>query len=478
MINTNYMRIFIGLFVLLWTIIVSLTAYNLPLDVLENLSWGQLWQWGYYKHPPLQAWAQELMVIIFGRHDWPAYMLSFASVGFAFYGLYSIGKWLKLPEWLAFILPVGAVSIYYYTFRAVEYNANIASLPLWIAYIAIFLRACQYKKIQYWFLLGLIAALGMLTKYSFAILLFSSLPSVFLIKQYRSLLWHYGPYLAVITMLTGLLPHIFWLVKTGFLPVQYINQSVSISNSLVHHIINPLMFAFMQLLVSLSALFILWLIAKPSIKYRFLPQEKLMIAIILIPLITMMLIGWFFPAGLRIFWGYTLPITFILLWAIIFNWQKRNGSIIRYITIITLLLPVIIYLGVHIMRPYIKDYGKRTDYDGTNFAQKAKEYWYKNTGQKQLPIILAGDHWAIENISWYSDERPYVVVGGYEHLNPWIKDMVLPQKILWIGWGEPTKEAKEFVTHVEAVNFSWYNPHYKRKNPYYFAIIDAADIKK
>lgn len=426
--------IFIMAFVFLWSVITAMTSYNLPLDVLENLSWGQLWQWGYYKHPPLQAWLQELMVMIFGHQDWPAYLLSFTSVGLSFYGIYLIGKWLKLPGWLTALLPVGAASIYYYTFRATEFNANVASLPLWVAYIAVFLRACAYKNIPYWLLLGFIAALGMLTKYSFAILLFSSLPSILLIKQYRPLLWHYGPYLAVLVMIACLLPHILWLKQTDFLPLQYIGKSVAIKDSFYHHIFNPFLFGFMQILVSLSALFIFWFVAQPRFKPQYSASEKLAILIIVIPLMTMMLIGWFSPAGLRIFWGYTLPITFILLWGIIFDWQKRKQPRIIYIASLILLLPLITYTAIRVGRPYITNDGKRIDYDGITFAQMAKEYWYKNTGQQKLPILLAGDHWAIENISWYSEERPFVVVGGYENLNPWIENIELPPQILWVGW--------------------------------------------
>ncbi|MFV0322663.1 MAG: glycosyltransferase family 39 protein [Alphaproteobacteria bacterium] len=470
--------IFITAFILLWSTITAITSYNLPLDVLENLSWGQLWQWGYYKHPPLQAWLQELMVMIFGHQDWPAYLLGFASVGLSFYGVYAIAKWFKYPGWLAALLPVGAASIYYYTFRATEFNANVASLPIWVAYIAVFLRACEYKNIPYWLLLGFIAALGMYTKYSFAILLFASLPSILIIKKYRPLLWHYGPYLAVLVMMACLLPHIVWLIRTDFLPLQYIGESVAIKVSILHHIFNPLIFALIQLSVSLSALVIFWFVAQPRFKSQYSASEKLAISMVITPLITMMLIGWLSPAGLRIFWGYTLPITFVFLWAIIFDWQKRERPIIAYIAILILLLPLVTYTAIRLGRPYIKDYGKRIDYDGLTFAQTAKEYWYKNTGQPNLPILLAGDHWAIENISWYSAERPFVVVGGHENLNPWIYNIDLPQKILWVGWGKPTNEAKEFITHVEQVNFGWHNKRYKRKNPYYFAIIDRADIKK
>src|SRR5579859_7538300 len=37
----------------LWTLVPTLLCRNLPLDVLEGIAYGQHWQWGYWKHPPL-----------------------------------------------------------------------------------------------------------------------------------------------------------------------------------------------------------------------------------------------------------------------------------------------------------------------------------------------------------------------------------------------------------------------------------------
>ncbi|TKW73664.1 MAG: hypothetical protein DI543_26225, partial [Bradyrhizobium icense] len=38
---------------LAWSTLPALLGHSFPLDVVESLSWGKEWQWGYYKHPPL-----------------------------------------------------------------------------------------------------------------------------------------------------------------------------------------------------------------------------------------------------------------------------------------------------------------------------------------------------------------------------------------------------------------------------------------
>ncbi|MFV0431626.1 MAG: glycosyltransferase family 39 protein [Alphaproteobacteria bacterium] len=470
---------FIISFVILWTFLAAMTSFNLPLDVLENLGWGRLWQWGYYKHPPLQAWQQELMVMIFGHQNWPAFLLSFIHMGISFYLLYFLAKQLRLPSWLAGLMPALAVSIYYYSFRAVEFNANVASVALWLAYIIVFVKACQQRIFIYWLLLGIIAALGLLTKYSFAILLFSSLPAILLIKEYRSLLWHYGPYLAIIIAGILLAPHIKWLFDTNFLPFDYINGSIHKSKTSLEHLFNPIIFVLSQIVVCIPALVILYIIARPQRRFVHLAYEKLTIAIIMLPLFVMMLIGWLSPAGLRSFWGYTLPITFLPLLGIFLHWELKKPQYLRQTMLTILLTPLLIYMGIRLIRPYVDDAGSRIDYDGKAFAQMAQEYWYEQTGQEQLPPIIAGDHWGIENVSWYAQNHPYAFVDGNIKLNPWAKDIAIPQKILWIGLRshKPSNELQLHLFNIHDVNFPWHNNQYKRSNPFYFAIMDTSFIK-
>ena len=44
--------VFLCLYFITWSILPSLLASSVPLDVSEGINWGSEWQWGYYKHPP------------------------------------------------------------------------------------------------------------------------------------------------------------------------------------------------------------------------------------------------------------------------------------------------------------------------------------------------------------------------------------------------------------------------------------------
>ena len=61
---------------LFWVLAPTLGYTMLPLDTLELLGWGQEWQWGYYKHPPLGAWLGEIALQLAGGRLAGLYVLA------------------------------------------------------------------------------------------------------------------------------------------------------------------------------------------------------------------------------------------------------------------------------------------------------------------------------------------------------------------------------------------------------------------
>ena len=53
--------VFLALHVVLWTALPALLYPNLPLDLIEALTYGREWQLGYDKLPPLPWWLVEVV---------------------------------------------------------------------------------------------------------------------------------------------------------------------------------------------------------------------------------------------------------------------------------------------------------------------------------------------------------------------------------------------------------------------------------
>src|SRR6202140_2536926 len=67
----------------LWTLIlVNLkAAQGVHVDVAEAFAWGQKFQLGYGKHPPLAGWVAGVWFRIFPVADWATYALAMATLG-------------------------------------------------------------------------------------------------------------------------------------------------------------------------------------------------------------------------------------------------------------------------------------------------------------------------------------------------------------------------------------------------------------
>src|SRR5258705_12261257 len=67
----------------LWTLILIniKAAQDVHMDVAEAFAWGQKFQLGYGKHPPLAGWVAGLWVGVFPVPDWATYPLALATLG-------------------------------------------------------------------------------------------------------------------------------------------------------------------------------------------------------------------------------------------------------------------------------------------------------------------------------------------------------------------------------------------------------------
>src|ERR1035438_7433825 len=67
---------------LLWTLILIdlKAAQDVHMDVAEAFAWGQKFQLGYGKHPPLAGWVAGLWFSFFPVQDWATYALAMTTL--------------------------------------------------------------------------------------------------------------------------------------------------------------------------------------------------------------------------------------------------------------------------------------------------------------------------------------------------------------------------------------------------------------
>src|SRR6202158_5518020 len=111
---------FLALHALVWTALPSLLYPNLPLDLIEALTYGREWQLGYDKLPPLPWWLIELAYRAFGG-DTGYYLIAQIAVLAAFALVWALARRLVGPAGaLAAVLIVDG--LHYFNFTAAKFN--------------------------------------------------------------------------------------------------------------------------------------------------------------------------------------------------------------------------------------------------------------------------------------------------------------------------------------------------------------------
>src|SRR5580704_5384008 len=120
---------FLALHFVVWTALPTLLYANLPLDLIEALTYGREWQLGYDKLPPLPWWLVEIMHRAFGT-DAAYYALAQAAVIIAFIAVWATARPLvgATGALLAVLIIDG---MHYFQYTAVKFNHDVIQLPFW-----------------------------------------------------------------------------------------------------------------------------------------------------------------------------------------------------------------------------------------------------------------------------------------------------------------------------------------------------------
>ena len=396
--------LFLILHLIIWTAIPTFTNINLPLDTIEALAWGSNLDWGFNKHPPMSAVMVEFFYQIFGPQDWSYYLLSQICIIISFFVVYKLSQEFIKNKILCLISVLLLEGIFFYNFTSPEFNVNVCLIPFWSLTVLYFWRGLKNNDISDWFLLGIFAGFGFLSKYLFIYLgLVIDLYLVYkIIKREINLkcLISLVPFLLIIT------PHLIWLSENDYITLTYgIKRTGSIDQNSLNHLINPIIFLGKQIGILIPFfVMVLFLINKFKININY--KDKKLIFLILInffPLTLMFLTSLILGAKIRTMWMTPFYIFSGLLIVYVFQ-LSINLNKLRAFKIIFLIL---FFLSPSLYAyTSISETDKRTDYEGKKIALKIDEEWKKFTKDKIQLSSVIGDEWIAGNLSYHLNSRP------------------------------------------------------------------------
>jgi 4-amino-4-deoxy-L-arabinose transferase-like glycosyltransferase len=389
---------------IIWTIIPYFSNKNLPLDVIEALAWGQDFDLGYNKHPPLSAWIPGLLFKIFGNKDWIYYLLSQVFILISFIFLWKLSSFFlnKKSHILLSILAIEGIA--FYTFDTPQFNVNICQIPLWIGTVYFFFKSIKDNKITDWIFLGVFAALGFLTKYIFVYLLISLFfYLIFILTKKKIINFKFLYALLIFFLITA--PHFKWLIQNDFTTLYYALKRGGLNEfNIYNHLLNPIKFLINQITILLPFLLLIYFLIK-KIKIRLpLNNEKFIFLLFsfLLPFLLILITSIITGSRIRTMWMipfYSLiGIFFIFLYQDQINFKKIKNFII--LLIIFLIVSPILYS----LRSIYSD--SRTSYEGRKIASQIEREW--KTISKDKISNVGFSEWYAGNLSYQLSNRPKV----------------------------------------------------------------------
>lgn len=208
---------------LVWTLAAGLSRGNLdvPGDMVENLLWGQEWQAGYAKHPPLFAWVTAAWFWLWPRSDAAYFALAALNAALGLAGVATLARRLgaaPLPAALA--LAVSPL----YTALAIKFNANAVLLSTWPWTAVCFVAWMQHGRARAALACGACAGLAMLGKYFSVVLLLALLGLMLVLPAWRARWRGVGPWAAALGFALVMAPHLAWLLQHDFATFGYAAQ--------------------------------------------------------------------------------------------------------------------------------------------------------------------------------------------------------------------------------------------------------------
>src|SRR5262249_32160836 len=233
--------VFLALHVVVWTALPTLLYPNLPLDLIEALTYGREWQLGYDKLPPLPWWLVEVVYRVIGI-DAAYYALAQIAVVSAFAAVWVTARPL-VGAGGGLVAVVILVGIPYFPFPRAQFNPLGIELPLWALAGYAFHAALRRGRLSHWLLLGVVLGLSLWAKY-FVVVLAAPLALFLLLdRDARPALATPGPWIALVVALAIMTPHLVWLVRNDFLPFAYASAPAAPSRGLLDPVLHPLVFA-------------------------------------------------------------------------------------------------------------------------------------------------------------------------------------------------------------------------------------------
>jgi 4-amino-4-deoxy-L-arabinose transferase-like glycosyltransferase len=406
----------------IWTVLPFVLYPNLPLDIIEALTYGREWQLGYDKLPPLPWWLVEVAYRAFGS-DIAYYALGQFTVLAAFAAVWAGMLRIATPAAAAASVLI-IDGLHFFNFTAPKFNHDVIQLPFWALAGLSFHGALRTGHLGYWAALGVALGLAFWAKYFVVVLGLPLLLFLLIDPRARRCLATPGPYLAAAISLAIISPHLTWLYQNDWLPLHYAASRAKASNGLLDHFTHPALFAVAQLFWLLPTIIIaLPLFRRPYERDATAADDydrRILALLAFGPAITVIAGAALSGRGLITMWGYPLWL-FLGPWTVVTVSSRIDRACLARVAGVwgTVTGSYALAFAVqYAVLPHLDHRYRAVLFPGDRLAREISARFHSQTGSPLVYVV--GTMWLGGNISHYSADRPRTLIDGDPRRAPWI----------------------------------------------------------
>src|SRR6202047_838160 len=206
----------------LWTfILINLkAAQDVHMDVAEAFAWGQKFQLGYGKHPPLGGSVAGRWVQLFPGADWSTYALAMTTLACGLVICWLIA--LRVVDYRRAFFVVVMLALYpIFNFKGFKYNPDLLQLVTLPLLVLAYLHAFEKRTARAGLWLGLAGALALMTKYWVLTMIGAGGLAALIHPDRLQFLRAPAPWVAIAVAIAAMIPHLMWLKEVDFVPLHY-----------------------------------------------------------------------------------------------------------------------------------------------------------------------------------------------------------------------------------------------------------------
>ncbi len=411
-----------------WTILPMVFQSNVALDMVEGLAWGKEWQLGYEKDPPLFPWVIHLITSWSNRQLWISYLASQLCIATVFFSVWQLGKRIG-AEKEALIGALLLEGIYYFNLPTLEFNDILLQMPFAALFGWLLHKAIHADRLIDWFLCGIVASLGLWSRYSMGAYILPLALFALAHPYSRRRLASKGPWILLLTAALLFLPHLYWIVASDFISIKYVGARAPTSLLLTDFLVDTGAFLGAQLLALLpmlvvAALLWRWRTAQAWMKLRWQNFDMAYLTTLALgPIVMSLALSALAMRPLRAMWGAPLW-SFIGLFLIMLLQPALTAKRWRYLTRawwILFLLPITYFVVAKTYGTAITGNEQVVHFPGESLGRNINQQWFSATRQ---PLkYVAGDTWSAGNVAFYAEDRPSVIFSqGDQRISAWINE--------------------------------------------------------